>query len=538
MPKTYNFANIRTLLIEGFVDVELRAFCFDSPHFRPVYHQLTQHTDKTEIVQKLLAYAEQKVLLDQLLAWAKEQNPVRYKIHQPYTNLKIETSLVSESTSANLSFYPLRIFLCHASGDKPAVRRLYHRLLTDGFEPWLDEENLIPGQKWALEIPKAVRSADVIIICLSHKSFASNGFVRDEIGLALEVAGQQPEGTIFLIPLRLEECPVPEELGQLHWVNYFKKQGYQHLLRALKIRAQAKYRPVEQPSPEISEIEEVDHLAPKQVEIEPPLIEQIEKPGISGVEKVEALAPKQIELKPPPIRQTETGPEIPPTREPLPKRKWNFPYNSTLWVFGVIGVILIVIWLFYTLYTPSNVRIAFESSEGLYWNIYVLESNKLNRKTTGLATNVDPTWSPAGSKLAFASDRNGNMDIYTQDADGKETALTTHPASDIEPAYSLPFGSKLAFASDRSGNWDIYTLDPNRKVEQMTRDPASDREPTFSPNGSKLAFVSDRDGDWEIYTLDPNREVEQMTRDPASDREPAFSPDGTKLAFASNRHGN
>jgi hypothetical protein len=108
MPKTYNFANIRTLLIEGFVDVELRAFCFDSPHFRPVYHQLTQHTDKTEIVQKLLAYAEQKVLLDQLLAWAKEQNPVRYKIHQPYTNLKIETSLGSDHIFAQTEEVSIR----------------------------------------------------------------------------------------------------------------------------------------------------------------------------------------------------------------------------------------------------------------------------------------------------------------------------------------------------------------------------------------------------------------------------------------------
>ena len=50
----------------------------------------------------------------------------------------------------------LKVFLCHASGDKPAVRNLYHRLRADGIDPWLDEENLLAGHDWQLEIPKAV----------------------------------------------------------------------------------------------------------------------------------------------------------------------------------------------------------------------------------------------------------------------------------------------------------------------------------------------------------------------------------------------
>jgi TIR domain len=39
-------------------------------------------------------------------------------------------------------------FLCHASDDKAHVREVYHRLRTgEGFEPWLDEEDLLPGQE-------------------------------------------------------------------------------------------------------------------------------------------------------------------------------------------------------------------------------------------------------------------------------------------------------------------------------------------------------------------------------------------------------
>ena len=50
-----------------------------------------------------------------------------------------------------------RIFLCHASEDKAQVREVYHRLRAiNGFESWLDEENLLPGQEWTREIPKAI----------------------------------------------------------------------------------------------------------------------------------------------------------------------------------------------------------------------------------------------------------------------------------------------------------------------------------------------------------------------------------------------
>src|SRR5580658_10031947 len=120
----------------------------------------------------------------------------------------------------------LKIFLCHSSGDKAAVRELWARLRADGFQPWLDEEDLLPGQHWANEIPKAVRNCDVVIVCLSRASVTKVGFVQKEIKLALDVAEMQPEGSIFLIPLKLEECDVPERLKDWQWVDYFEPDGH------------------------------------------------------------------------------------------------------------------------------------------------------------------------------------------------------------------------------------------------------------------------------------------------------------------------
>jgi hypothetical protein len=132
---------------------------------------------------------------------------------------------------------PLRIFLCHATNDKPAVRELYRRLTADGFAPWLDEEDILPGQRWQVEIPKAVRESDVVLVCLSQHSINKTGYVQKEIKFALDVADEQPDGAIFLIPLRLEACEVPDRLSHVQWVNFYDEGGYARLLRALRKRA-------------------------------------------------------------------------------------------------------------------------------------------------------------------------------------------------------------------------------------------------------------------------------------------------------------
>ncbi|MBI1882444.1 MAG: SUMF1/EgtB/PvdO family nonheme iron enzyme [Chloroflexi bacterium] len=89
MVKSYYFENIRILLIKGFSDEELRHLCFDVSNFEPVYDQLAQDTGKDKIVSLLLEYAKRKLLIDQLLAWAKAYNPTRYETHQPYYDLVI-----------------------------------------------------------------------------------------------------------------------------------------------------------------------------------------------------------------------------------------------------------------------------------------------------------------------------------------------------------------------------------------------------------------------------------------------------------------
>lgn len=137
----------------------------------------------------------------------------------------------------NVTKRSLQVFLCHASNDKPIVKKLYERLINDGIDAWLDKEKLIPGQNWKIEIQKAVKNSDIVIVCLSSQSINKEGFIQKEIKFALDVADEKADGTIFIIPARLEDCDVPERISQFHWVDLFSDDGYEWLLKALRLRA-------------------------------------------------------------------------------------------------------------------------------------------------------------------------------------------------------------------------------------------------------------------------------------------------------------
>jgi len=131
----------------------------------------------------------------------------------------------------------LKVFLCHAHSDKDAVKALYARLKREGVDVWLDKEKLLPGADWELEIRKAVREADVVVVCLS-KQFNQAGFRQKEVRIALDAAMEKPEGEIFIIPARLEECDSLESLSRWHWVDLFERDGFQRLILALRLRAE------------------------------------------------------------------------------------------------------------------------------------------------------------------------------------------------------------------------------------------------------------------------------------------------------------
>ena len=94
-----------------------------------------------------------------------------------------------------------------------------------------------PAKTGPVRSEKAIRRADIVLVCLSKQSVDRTGYVQSEIKYALDVADEQAEGTIFIIPALLEDCQIPDRLSSLHYVRLFEATGYPLLLRALQARA-------------------------------------------------------------------------------------------------------------------------------------------------------------------------------------------------------------------------------------------------------------------------------------------------------------
>ena len=156
--------------------------------------------------------------------------------------------------------------------------------------------------------------------------------------------------------------------------------------------------------------------------------------------------------------------------------------------------------------------------------------------SNGARMDATATTSSIG-KIAFASDRDGNFEIYVMDADGGgQTRLTENPAEDYSPAWS-PDGKQLAFVSTRDGNAEIYVMNADGTGQtRLTNNKASDLRPAWSPDGAHIAFVSNRDGNDEIYLMGPDGlNQTNLTRNQGDDSSFSFSPDGTMIAFSSRR---
>lgn len=134
------------------------------------------------------------------------------------------------------SSHKASIFLIHAHSDRETVHRLYRRLVRDGLKVWLDAERLQPGQDWQNEIRSALLQCGTVVVCLSRVFDEKRGYRHEELKLALEKANFLPEDEVFIIPVRLEECDMPESLRHLHRVDLFKAGGYKRLVRALQER--------------------------------------------------------------------------------------------------------------------------------------------------------------------------------------------------------------------------------------------------------------------------------------------------------------
>ena len=171
--------------------------------------------------------------------------------------------------------------------------------------------------------------------------------------------------------------------------------------------------------------------------------------------------------------------------------------------------------------------------------VYWVENAENRNITNHEAFDADPSFSPDGSKVAFASGRDGNAELYSINVDGSNLRrLTFDPKIDSHPAYS-PDGTQLLFNSDRENeNGDVYLMsaDGSNPVKVTNWDKSNETAGpgSWSPDGTKIAFFSDRDGKDDLYVISAETVRPRLVfSDPYHDvRSFSHSPDGKKIAYS------
>ena len=130
-----------------------------------------------------------------------------------------------------------RVFIAYVQEDAHAADRLFEQLKANGFEPWLDRRKLLPGQNWPRSIEDAIDTSDFFLACFSHRSVKKKGGFQAEIRYALDCTRRIPLDEIFLIPARLDPCPVPVRIRrEVQYIDLFPdwETGFRRIIAAMR----------------------------------------------------------------------------------------------------------------------------------------------------------------------------------------------------------------------------------------------------------------------------------------------------------------
>lgn len=139
-------------------------------------------------------------------------------------------------TQEETSRQSLKVYIVYSSVDYIAAQDIYKKLSDINIDVWFDREELVPGVDWKKLIKNAIRDTDLALICMSSNTVNKEGFFQREVKSVLDRYDEKPEGSLFIIPLRLDDCQIPNRLKEFETIDIFEEGGWKRLLELIELK--------------------------------------------------------------------------------------------------------------------------------------------------------------------------------------------------------------------------------------------------------------------------------------------------------------
>lgn len=169
-----------------------------------------------------------------------------------------------------------------------------------------------------------------------------------------------------------------------------------------------------------------------------------------------------------------------------------------------------------------------------FYQIFVIDlASGIIKQLTFEGENIEPSWSPDGSKIAYACKKEGTkFELCLMNADGSgQHTLTQNDYNDWNPRWS-PDGQFLVYSSSEFQYSHVHIFDlANKTSRRLVTATGNEGGGRWSPAGSQILFTADRGGYFNLYTCGTDGNQEKQLTDFGRDDHGAWSPDGKSIVF-------
>ncbi len=141
----------------------------------------------------------------------------------------------SKNTDESVVDTPPTLFLSYARTDGQSVEKIYQMLSRQGYKPWMDLHDITGGEDWLHAINVAIDKSELFVPILSNNSVNRRGTIIKEVQRALDKWRGMLPNDIYVIPIRLDDCPIPELIQHIQVLDWEEGRGKSKLFKAIDV---------------------------------------------------------------------------------------------------------------------------------------------------------------------------------------------------------------------------------------------------------------------------------------------------------------